>query len=94
LVDIRLGKLQEFGQGRGTGPMHGRTHRHLDGFQIEKARLAVARENDAQQLVYFTRDFFLDCVRRFFSCVVGAASSQGRNRQIFSFTSTNSWPIS
>ena len=85
-----LWELQQFSQGRRTGPVHGRAHRHLDSFQIDKARLTAAGKDDAQQLVYFARDFPLDRVRRFFSRVVAEASSHGRNRQIFSFTSTNS----
>jgi len=70
--------------------MHGRAHRHLDGFQIDTARLATTIEDDAQQLVYFARDFLPDRGRRFFSWVEVEASSIGRSRQIFSFTSTNS----
>jgi hypothetical protein len=51
----------------GSGVMHGRAHRHLDGFQIETACLAAAMENEDQQLVYFSRDFPADRLRRFFS---------------------------
>jgi hypothetical protein len=69
--------------------MHGRAHRHLDGFQIETARLAATIEDDAQQLVYFARDFLADRFGRFFSCGV-RVSSTGRARQILSFTSSNS----
>jgi hypothetical protein len=38
--------LQQFGQGGGPGPMQGRAHRHLDGFQVETARLAASVENN------------------------------------------------
>jgi hypothetical protein len=67
--------------------MHGRAHQHLDRFQIHQARLTHAREEGAQQLLYFPRDFLLDGVRRFFSCSLSGCSSTGRRRQIFSFTS-------
>ena len=83
-------ELQQLCQCGCPGLMHGRAHRRLDGFQIETARLAATMEEDAQQLVYFARDFLPDRGRRFFFCVDVAASSHGRNRQIFSFTSTNS----
>jgi len=69
--------------------MHGRTQRHLDGFQIESAGLAASGENDTQQLIYFARDFLADRFGRFFSCG-GRASSTGRARQILSFTSSSS----
>lgn len=42
------GKPQEFVQRCSSRVMHGRTHRHLDGFQIETARLAAILEDDAQ----------------------------------------------
>jgi hypothetical protein len=42
------GKLKEFVQRRSARVMHGRTHRHLDRFQIETARLAAILEDDAQ----------------------------------------------
>jgi hypothetical protein len=70
--------------------MHGRTHGHLQGLQIEAPRFAVGAENDAQELVYFARDLPVDRFRRFFSWAEGEVSSTGRNWQICSFTS-NSW---
>jgi len=60
------GKLQQLGQRRGSGPMHGRAHEHLDGFQIHMSRLAYAGKDSVQQLLYFPREFQLDGVRRFF----------------------------
>jgi len=51
------------------------------------ARTAI-REDDAQQLVYFMRDFLLDGSAVFFSGV--RVSSAGRKRQICSLTSTSS----
>jgi hypothetical protein len=51
LVGRRSGKLQQFGKRRGSGVMQGRTHRHLDGFQIQAAALAAPLEDHAQQLV-------------------------------------------
>jgi hypothetical protein len=73
--------------------MHGRADRHLDGFQIEAAGLAAAAEQDAQELVYFARDFLADRFRRFFSWSVCCSSSADRKRQIFRLTSTNA-PVS
>ena len=88
LLGSRCFKLQQFGQCRGACLMHGRTHRHLDRFQIEMVRLLTSVENDTQQLAYFVRDFLLDRFGRFFSCGE-SESSTGRARQIFSFTSSN-----
>jgi hypothetical protein len=70
--------------------MHGRAHRHLDGFQIQTAGLAAAVENDTQQFVYFARDFLLDRFGRFFSCSVCGSASAGRARQISVLVWTNS----
>jgi hypothetical protein len=42
----RSGKVQQFVQGGGTGPVHGRAHGHLDGFEIETPGLAPPLEND------------------------------------------------
>jgi hypothetical protein len=47
LVGRRSGKLQQLGKGRGSGVMHRRAHRHLDGFQIQPAALAAAGEDHA-----------------------------------------------
>jgi len=74
--------------------MHGRAHRHLDGFQIETAALAAILKDDAQQLFYFARDFLLDRGRRFFSWADSRFSSTGRNPQICSLTSTSCPPNS
>ena len=82
-------KFQQFGQCSGTCLMHRRTHRHLDGLQIELLCLAVGGEDDAQQLIYFAGDFLLDRFRRFFSWANGWGSSRGRNRQTPSFTSNS-----
>ena len=89
LVGNRSWKLQEFGQRRCSGLMHGRANRHFDGFQIQTARPAATIEDHAQQLVYFARDFLADRFGRFFSCAV-RVSSTGRKRQTLRLTSTNS----
>jgi hypothetical protein len=73
--------------------MHGRAHRHFDGFQIQMARLPAGVEDDAQQLVYFAREFLLNRFGRFFSWADSAGASTGRNPQISSLTS-RSWPPS
>jgi len=85
----RDGELQQFGQGGCPGLMHGRAHRHLDGFEIEMSGFAAGREDDAQPLVYFARDFLLDRFGRFFSWADGEVSCTGRNSQICSLTSTS-----
>ena len=89
LIGGRGRELQELGQRRCSGLMHGRAHRHLDGFQVETARPAATIEDHAQQLVYFARDLLADDFGRFFSCAVGV-SSTGRKRQTLRLTSTNS----
>lgn len=70
--------------------MHDRSHDHLDGFQVQASRLTVAVVDDAQQLIYFARDFLADGFRRFFSSG-DRVSAAGRARQIFSLTSNSSW---
>ena len=67
LLGGRDGELQQFGQRGGARIVHSRTHRHLDGFQIQTPGFAVAMKDDLQQLFYFARDFLLDRFRRFFS---------------------------
>jgi hypothetical protein len=69
--------------------MHGRPHDHLRGFEVQTPRLATAVGDDAQQLVYFARDFLLDGFRRFFFSGE-RVSVTGRARQIFSLTSNSS----
>jgi hypothetical protein len=69
--------------------VHGRAHGHLDGLQIEAARLAAGAEDDAQQAVYFAGDFLLDRFGRFFSWASNAGSSTGRKRQTARLTSTS-----
>jgi len=69
--------------------MHGRTHRHLDRFQIETAGLAAIFEDDAQELIYFARDFPTDRFDCFFSWADDAVSSIGLNPQICSLTSNS-----
>ena len=83
-------KLQQLTERRGSRPMQGGRHGHLDGFQVQAATVTAIVEDHAQKLVYFLRDLLLDRVPRFFSCAVGASSSTGRRRQICSLTSTNS----
>jgi hypothetical protein len=74
--------------------VHGGTHRRFDCFQIQTPGLAPAAENDAQELIYFARDFLADRFRRFFSCADGTASVTGRSLQICSLTSNSRSPSS
>jgi hypothetical protein len=89
----RNGELQQLAERCGAGVVQGRSHSHLGRFQIEAACLAALLKDNAQELVYFPRDFLADRFRRFFSWVLGASSSTGRNSQIRSLTSNN-WPLS
>ena len=77
LVGVRGGEAQQFGQQGRPCLMHSRPHDHLGSFQVQVSRPAAAAEDDAQQLVYFARDFLLDGFRRFFSS--GATDSTDRN---------------
>jgi hypothetical protein len=90
VVGVGRRELEQFGQGRRTGAVHGRAHGHLDGFQIQTACFAPAAKDHPQKLVYFARDFLADRFHRFFSCSVRASSSAGLKRQISAFVSTNS----
>ena len=89
MIAIWSCKLQQFGQGCGAGVLHRRPNRHFDSFQVQSSRFVAAREEDAQQLFYFPRDLLADGLRRFFSSSE-SVSETGRDRQIFSFTSSNS----
>ena len=89
LIGVRGGETQQFGQHGRPRLMHDRPHDHFGGFQIQAPRLAAAVEDDAQQLVYFVRDFLLDGIRRFFSSGE-RVSATGRAWQIFSLTSSSS----
>jgi hypothetical protein len=72
-----------------ASPVHGGARCRFDSLQIETGRPAESGEDNLEQLVYFAGDFLMDRFRRFFSCVV-RLSSIGRERQIFSLTSTKS----
>jgi hypothetical protein len=67
--------------------VQGGTHGHLDGLQIQSPSSSAAIEDDAQQLVYFARDFVTDRFRRFFSSGKNTSGSDGRNWQICVLTS-------
>jgi hypothetical protein len=47
LIGSRSGKLQQFGERCGSGVMQGRTHQHLDRFQVHTAALAPALKDHA-----------------------------------------------
>ena len=79
LLGGRHGELQQFAQRGCAGLVHGRAHRHLDGFQIQTPRLSATVEDDAQQLVYFARDLLADRFRRFFSSGESTSGSDGRS---------------
>jgi hypothetical protein len=83
-------EAQEFAQRRGTCPVQRRTHRHLDGFQIQAPGLAATLENGKQQLLYFARYFPADGFGRFFSSGESTSGSEGRMRQINALTSISS----
>jgi hypothetical protein len=60
-------ELQQFAQSAGPGLMQGRAQQALQGFQIRAAAGATLGENAAQQMIYFPRNFLMDCSSRFFS---------------------------
>jgi hypothetical protein len=59
--------LQQFVQGFGSSLMEGGSQGALDGFQIGASTGAPLGEDAAQQLIYFPRNFLMDCSSRFFS---------------------------
>ena len=70
--------------------MHRRTNGCLDALKVEAARRLAIAENDAQGLLYFAGDFFLDRFDRFFPWSLWPVCSTGRKRQIFRLTLTRS----
>jgi hypothetical protein len=89
---VRGGRFaaQQMAECGGAGLMHGGSYRHLDRFQIYAASFALLLKDESEQGRYFPFDFPMDDFRRFFSCGV-RLSSTGRERQIFSLTSSSSW---
>jgi hypothetical protein len=67
LIRRRRFELQQFTQGAGSGLMEGDAQGALDGFQIGASAVSSLGKNAAQQLIYFPRDFLMDCSSRFFS---------------------------
>jgi hypothetical protein len=67
--------------------MHGGSHRHLCGFQVQPACLAEILKDDSEQSAYLAFDFLADRFGRFFSRG-DEESSTGRARHIRAFTST------
>jgi hypothetical protein len=69
LTLVRRGRfeLQQFTQGTGSGLMEGHPQSTFDGLQIGASAVSSLGENAAQQLIYFPRNFLMDCSRRFFS---------------------------
>ena len=47
--------------------MESRPQHALNGFQIRTAAIVALGENAAQQVIYFPRNFLMDCSSRFFS---------------------------
>jgi hypothetical protein len=67
LIRCRGVELQQFVQGYGSSLMKGGPQGALDGFQIGSSAVAPLGEDAAQQLIYFPRNFLMDCSSRFFS---------------------------
>lgn len=67
LIRCRSRKLQQCTQGAGSDLMEGDPQRILDRLQIGAAGISALGEDAAQQVVYFPRNFFMDCSSRFFS---------------------------
>src|SRR6185369_79586 len=90
LLGSCFGKMKQFGQRRCTRLVHGRAHGHLEGFQIQSACLSAAVEDDAQELVYFARDFLEDRGGCFFSTDESPSGCAGRIWQIWALISISS----
>jgi hypothetical protein len=67
LIRHRRLELQQFRQGTGSGLMERQPQGALDGLQIGAASVPSLTEYAHQQLIYFPRDFLMDCSSRFFS---------------------------
>ena len=67
MIGIRRLESQQFTQGAGSRLMERDPQGALDGFQIGSATVSSLSENAAQQLIYFPRNFLMDCSSRFFS---------------------------
>jgi hypothetical protein len=67
LVRRRHFELQQFTQGTGSGLMKRDPQSALDGLQIGASSVSSLGENAARQLIYFPRNFLMDCSSRFFS---------------------------
>jgi hypothetical protein len=90
VVGARGGELQQLGQHSRSGVVHGRAYDHLHGLHLATPSLAKATTENAQQLVYFARDFLLDCFIRFFSSGESTSGSDGRIWQICALISISS----
>ena len=67
LIRRRRLELQQFAESAGPGLMKSSPQGALDGLQIGTSAAATLGENAAQQLIYFPRNFLMDCSSRFFS---------------------------
>jgi hypothetical protein len=67
LIRCRHFELQQFAEGNGRGLVERNSQGALDGFQIGAAAVSPLGEDAAQQLIYFPRNFLMDCSSRFFS---------------------------
>src|ERR1700736_3577514 len=83
---IRWIVLQQLGQRRSPGLVHGGSQSDFDRFQVEPAIAAALLKNHVQKSFYFAGDFLLDRFGRFFLWADGRASSTGRNSPICLFT--------
>jgi hypothetical protein len=66
LIRRRDVELQQLVQSGGSGLMEGSPQGTLDGLQIGESTVLPLGEDAAQQLVYLTRNFLMDCSSRFF----------------------------
>jgi hypothetical protein len=67
LIRRRRFELQQFAEGNGSGLVERNSQGALDGLQIGAAAVSPLGEKAAQQLIYFPRNFLMDCSSRFFS---------------------------
>jgi len=86
LIGGWFGELQQLGERRRSGLLHGSAESHLDRFQIGAPTTLAFGEDASEQRSQFPRDLALDRLGCFFSSGV-SVSSTGRNAQSFSLTS-------
>src|ERR1700693_675594 len=84
--------LKQLAQSCCSGVVECRSQSAFHGFQVGSAAFVALREDAAQELFHFPRNFLMVCSSRFFSWSVQPplCGCTGRSSQIFSLTRNNS----